>query len=73
MAQGSSINTVYIKNYLMNQYETLQKAGRKDEVLALADRMRQLTDSIHLQERKMDVEQQHVIRQKEAEIADRRR
>ena len=72
LAKGGAINTVYIKNYLMNQYETLQKAGRKDEVLAMADRMRQLTDSIHLQERKIDVEQQQEIRQKEAEIANRR-
>ena len=72
LAQGRAINTVYIKNYLMNQYETLQKAGRKDDVLALADRMRQLTDSIHLQERKIDVEQQEEIRQKETEITNRR-
>lgn len=71
-AQGRAINTVYIKNYMMNQYRALQKAGRKDEVVALADRMRQLTDSIHLQERKIDVEQQQEIRQKEAEIASRR-
>ncbi len=71
-AQGRAINIVYIQNYLMSQYRALQKAGRKDEVLALADRMRQLTDSIHLQERKIDVEQQQEIRQKEAEIATRR-
>ena len=72
LAKGNAINTAYIKNYMMNQYKALQKAGRKDEVLALADRMRQLTDSIHLQERKIDVEQQQEIRQKEAEIASRR-
>ena len=72
LAKGNAINTVYIKNYMMNQYRALQKAGRQDEVLALADRMRQLTDSIHLQERKIDVEQQQKIRQKEAEIASRR-
>ena len=72
LAKGNAINTVYIKNYMMNQYRALQSAGRKDEVLALADRMRQLTDSIHLQERKIDVEQQQEIRQKEAEIAGRR-
>ena len=72
LAKGGAINTVYIKNYLMNQYETLKKAGRKDDVLALADRMRQLTDSIHLQERKIDVEQEQEIREKEAEIATRR-
>ncbi len=72
LAKGGAFNTVYIKNYLMNQYETLQKAGRTDEMLALADRMRQLTDSIHLHERKIDVEQQEEIRQKETEIASRR-
>ena len=72
LAKGNAINTAYIKNYMMNQYKALQKAGRKDEVLALADRMRQLTDSIHLQERKIDVERQQEIRQKEAEVASRR-
>lgn len=72
LAKGNAINTAYIKNYMMNQYKALQKAGRKDEVLDLADRMRQLADSIHLQERKIDVEQQQEIRQKEAEVASRR-
>ena len=72
MAQGSAITTEYIKHYLMYQYETLQKAGRKDEAQALSDRMRQLTDSIHIQERKIDIEQQQEIRQKETEIANRR-
>ena len=72
LAKGNAINTAYIKNYMMNQYKALQGAGRKDEVLALSDRMRQLTDSIHLQERKIDLEQQQEIRQKETEIASRR-
>ena len=72
LSKGNAINTVYIKNYMMNQYKALQSAGRKDEVLALADRMRQLTDSIHLQERKIDVDQQQEIRKKEAEVASRR-
>ena len=72
LAKGNTINTAYIKNYMMNQYKALQKAGRKDEVVAYADRMRQLTDSIHLQEREIDVEQHQEIRQKEAEIASRR-
>ncbi|MBQ9462330.1 MAG: helix-turn-helix transcriptional regulator [Bacteroidales bacterium] len=72
LAQGRAITTAYIKNNMMSEYETLQKAGRKDEVLALSDRMRHLTDSIHVQERKIDVEQQQVIRQKETEIARRR-
>ena len=72
LAKGNAINTAYIKNYMMNQYKALQSAGRNDEVLAFADRMRQLTVSIHLQERKIDVEQQQEIRQKETEIASRR-
>ena len=72
LAKGNAINTAYIKNYMKNQYKALQSAGRNDEVLAFADRMRQLTDSIHLQERKIDVEQQQEIRQKETEIASRR-
>ena len=71
-AQGSAINTTYIQHYMMGQYDALQKAGRMDEVRAMADRMRHLTDSIHLQERKIDVEQVQEIRQKEAEIANRR-
>ena len=71
-AQGRAINTVYINNNMMAEYKALQKAGRTEEVLTLADRMRQLTDSIHLQERKIDVEQQEEIRLKETEIASRR-
>lgn len=72
LAQGGSITTEYIKYYMMNRYETLLKAGRNDEAQALSDRMRQLADSIHIQERKIDVEQQEEIRQKELEIANRR-
>ena len=72
LAQGSAITTEYIKHYMMNQYETLQKAGRQAEAQALSDRMRLLTDSIHIQERKIDIEQQEEIRQKETEIANRR-
>ena len=71
-ARGGAINTTYIQHYMMNQYDALQKAGRMDEVRAMADRMRHLTDSIHLQERKIDVEQVQEIQQKEAEIASRR-
>jgi len=72
LAQGSAINNSYINNYMMSQYKALKKAGRTDEAMAYADRMRHLTDSIHLEERKMDMEQQEVIRQKEAEITSRR-
>ena len=56
---------------MMRQYEALQKAGRKDEALALGDRMHQLTDSIHLQERRTDVEQEQEIQQKKSEIVSR--
>ena len=72
MAKGSPVSEAYIKFYMMRQYEALQKSGRKDEALALGDRMRQLTDSIHVKEREVDVEQEQEIRQKEAEIASRR-
>lgn len=72
LVQGGSITTEYIKHYMMYRYETLQKAGRNDEAQALSDRMRQMEDSIHIEERKIDVEQQEEIRQKETEIANRR-
>lgn len=72
LAKGSAISTTYIKYYMMGQYEALQKAGRKDEALALGDRMRQLTDSIHVEERRTDVEQEQEIHQKETEIVSRR-
>jgi len=72
LARGSAINNSYINNYMMSQYKALQKAGRTGEAMAYADRMRHLSDSIHLEERKMDMEQQEVIRQKEAEIISRR-
>ena len=72
LARGSAINNSYINNYMMSQYKALKKAGRTGEAMAYADRMRHLTDSIHLEERKMDMEQQEVIRQKEAEITSRR-
>ena len=72
LAQGGAITTEYIKHYMMYQYNTLQKAGRHAEAQSLSDRMRQLTDSIHIQERKTDVEQQEEIRQKKIEITNRR-
>ena len=61
LARGSSINNSYINNYMMSQYKALKKAGRTGEAMAYADRMRHLSDSIHVEERKMDVEQQEVI------------
>ena len=71
-SNGEPVIDLYVKTLLNYKYDALQKAGRTAEVLALSDRIRQLTDSIHLQERKIDVEQQQKIRQKEAEIASRR-
>ena len=71
-SNGEPVIDLYVKTLLNYKYDALQKAGRTAEVLALSDRIRQLTDSIHLQERKIDVEQQQEIRQKEAEIASRR-
>ena len=72
LAKGSPVSEAYIKFYMMRQYEALQKSGRKDEALALSDRMRQLTDSIHVEERRTDVEQEQEIHQKETEIVSRR-
>ena len=83
LSKGSAISTTYIKYFMMGQYEALQKAGRrsahgdacqskKDEALALGDRMRQLTDSIHVEERRTDVEQEQEIQQRKSEIASRR-
>lgn len=71
-ARGSAITSVYIANNLMAHYKALKKAGRMDEVLAMADRMRLLTDSIHVVERNMDVEQQQQIRRIEQENISRR-
>ena len=72
LAKNNSVSTSYIKFFLMRQYDALQKAGRKDETLALSNRIRHLTDSVYLQDRRTDVEQIQEIRQKEAEIASRR-
>ena len=71
ISKGSAISATYIKYFMMGQYEALQKAGRKDEALALGDRMRQLTDSIHVEERRTDVEQEQEIQQRKSEIASR--
>ena len=72
LAKNNTVTTAYIKFFLMRQYDALQKAGRKDETLALSNRIRHLTDSIYVQERRTDVEQIQEIQQKEAEIASRR-
>ena len=61
LAQGSAINSSFIENYMMSQYKALKKAGRTGEAMAYADRMRHLSDSIHVEERKMEMQQQEVI------------
>lgn len=68
-SNGDSVIDLYVKTLFNYKYEALQKAGRTAEALALGDRIRQLTDSIRLQERQADVEQLQEIKQQEEEIA----
>ena len=70
-AKGKDINTNYINSFMMSHYRALEKAGRKDEVIAYGDYIRHLTDSIRIQDRKIDVEQEEIIKQKEQEIKSR--
>ena len=67
-SNGDSVIDLYVKTLFNYKYEALQKAGRTAEALALGDRIRQLTDSIRLQERQADVEQLQEIKQQEEEI-----
>lgn len=71
-AIGGPITNAYVNARMTLQYDALQKAGRIPEALALGDRMRELTDSIRVQERLADIQQQQLIRQKEEEISHRR-
>ena len=71
-AIGGPITNAYVNSRMTLQYDALQKAGRIQEALALGDRMRELTDSIRVQERLADIQQQQLIRQKEEEIIRRR-
>lgn len=71
-AKGGPITIAYINSRMMLQYDALQKAGRNPEALAMGNRIRELTDSIRVQERLADIQQQQVIRQKEEEIINRR-
>ena len=68
-SNGDPVIDLYVKTLFNYKYEALQKAGRTAEALALGDRIRQLTDSIRLQERQTDVEQLQEIKQQEEEIA----
>lgn len=71
-AIGGPITNAYVNARMTLQYDALQKAGRIPEALALGDLMRELTDSIRVQERLADIQQQQLIRQKEEEIIRRR-
>ena len=68
LAKGNDITSRYIQNFMMSHYRALEKAGRNEDAIAYGNYMRHLTDSTHLQERKVDVEQQEEIHQKEQEI-----
>ena len=68
-SNGDPVIDLYVKTLFNYKYEALQKAGRTAEALALGDRIRQLTDSIRLQERQADVVQLQEIKQQEEEIA----
>lgn len=67
-SNGEPVIDLYVKTLFNYKYDALQKAGRTAEALALGDRIRQLTDSIRLQERQADVEQLQEIQQQEEEI-----
>lgn len=71
-ASGEPIINFYAEGRLTRRYESLQKAGRMAEALALADRIRHLTDSLRHEERRIDVEQMEEIKQQEEEIAAKR-
>ncbi len=68
-SNGDPVIDLYVKTLFNYKYEALQKAGRTAEALALGDRIRQLTDSIRLQERQADVVLLQEIKQQEEEIA----
>lgn len=71
-AAGGSLSSAYINARMSLEYDVLQKAGRTAEALALGNRIRKLTDSIRVEERRADMEQQKEIKRQEAEIIDKR-
>ena len=70
-ASGGPLSSAYINSRMSLEYDALQKAGRTAEALALGNRIRQLTDSVRLQERRADMEQQQEIERQETEIIDK--
>jgi AraC-like DNA-binding protein len=71
-AAGGSLSSAYINARMSLEYDALQKAGRMAEALALGNRIRMLSDSVRIQERRADMEQQKEIKRQEAEIIDKR-
>ena len=71
-ASGDFVTNSYVNTLLKYKYDALQKAGHTAEALTLGDYMRQLTDSVRLQERQADVEQLQEIKQQEEEIIRKR-
>lgn len=67
-ANGDVITNIHVRTLLLHKYDALQKAGRTVEALAMADQIRQLTDSLRLQERNADVQQLQEIKRQEEEI-----
>jgi len=67
-SSGDLVTDTYVKTLLKHKYDALQKAGRTAEALAMGDHIRQLTDSVRLQERQADVEQLQEIKLQEEEI-----
>ncbi len=70
-ADEQPITYDYINTRMSSECEALQKAGHTAEALALSGRIRQLSDSIRLQERRINFEQANEIQQQRDEIASR--
>lgn len=71
IASGKPISFDYVNLRMLPQYDALQKAGHTAEALALSNHIRQLSDSIRLQERRENLEQANEIQQQREEIASR--
>lgn len=70
-AAGGPLSSAYINARMSLEYDALQKAGRTAEALALGNRIRLLGDSVRMQERRADMEQQQEIKRQETEIIDK--
>lgn len=70
-AAGGSLSSAYINSRMSLEYDALQKAGRTAEALTLGNRICQLTDSVRIEERRADMEQQQEIKRQETEIIDK--